>query len=432
MIKRPEDISTENAIIRTVFLDPDLFPLVREQLDTKMFSSEENRMVFAALKRMQEDNLTLDQVALSGYLNSNYERIGGDEYLARINRIEVLPSNIYEYIKIVRDAYIRRVTLDAGLDIAESAIHGSSADAGISKLLSYSDTLVGELAGDGAVLSLPDLLAIERHAFESRVKDPGFRGIRTGIDNYDHSIGGLGRGDEILIAGRPGSGKTSLLLSILFNQANFNIPVVLFSYEMGPEQIVKRLLAIDSGVSHIKIDTGRVNAEEKARIDASFARIAGMPFYMTYSTAMSIDEVSNTTTKLVRVYGVEVAALDYVQLMTTKTDNVNNELGRISRIIKLNAQKNNIAWLVASQLSRKVEYRENKRPILSDLRDSGNLEQDADVVIMLYRDEMYNEYTSHNAGVAELLIRKNRHGPIASLLARFEEQIMAFSATADL
>jgi replicative DNA helicase len=115
--------------------------------------------------------------------------------------------------------------------------------------------------------------------------------------------------------------------------------------------------------------------------------------------------------------------------MTTNLENVNNELGRISRTIKLNAQRNNIAWLAASQLNRKVEYRENKRPLLSDLRDSGNLEQDSDIVIMLYRDEMYNQTTVDNSDMAELLVRKNRHGPTASLLARFEKEIMKFSAT---
>lgn len=433
MIKRPEDVYTEHAIIKTVFMDPELFPLVREHLDTRMFSSEANRMVFSALNRMQEDGVTLDQVALRGYLDTNYERIGGDAYLTVINAIDVLPSNVNEYVKIVKDAYIRRATIDAGLDIAEAAMHGVSADTGISKLLGYSDTLTNELAGTGGlILSVADLVAVERQTFESRVKDPGFRGIRTGIDNYDYTIGGLGRGDQILIAGRPGSGKTSLLLSILFNQANFGIPVVLFSYEMGPGQITKRLISMDSGVSHLKIDTGRVNSDELARIESSFSRIAGIPFYMTYSTAMNIDEVSNIATKLARTHNIEVAAVDYIQLMVNGTDNVNNELGRISRIIKLNAQNNGIPWLVASQLNRKVEYRENKRPLLSDLRDSGNLEQDPDIVIMLYRDEMYNPLSLDNAGMADLLVRKNRHGPTANLTARFEAQIMKFSATNNL
>ena len=428
MIKRPEDVYTEHAIIRTAFVDPELFPLVREHLDTGMFSSEANRMVFSALIKMQEDGVTLDQVALRGYLDTNYERIGGDSYLDTINGIEVLPSNIHEYIKIVKDTYIRRATIDAGLDIAESGMHGASAEVGVNKLLTYSDSLAGEMAGGSTILSISDLIDTELEAFHGRVKDPGFRGIRTGIESYDQIIGGLGRGDQILIAGRPGSGKTSLLLSVLFNQASFGIPVALFSYEMGPAQILKRLVSMHSGVSHIKIDTGRVSSNEKDRVEASFTRVNGLPFYLTYSTAMSVDEVANVTTKLVRVYGVEVAALDYIQLMTTNESNINNELGRVSRILKLSAQKNAIPWLVACQLNRKVEYRENKRPILSDLRDSGNLEQDADLVIMLYRDEMYNQNSLDNGGLADLLVRKNRHGPLAELTTRFEKEIMKFSA----
>ena len=385
-------------------------------------------MVFSALIKMQADGITLDQVALRGYLDINYERIGGDKYLTKINGIEVLPSNIHMYIKIVKDAYIRRATIDAGLDIAKSGMHGASAEVGVNKLLNYSDSLAGELAGDSEILIISDLIDTELEAFHSRMKDPGFRGIRTGIDTYDYNIGGLGRGDQILIAGRPGMGKTSLLLSVLFNQASFGIPVALFSYEMGPGQILKRLVALSSCVSHIKIDTGTVNSNEAERVEAAFVRIADLPFYVTYSTAMSVDEVVNTTTKLVRVHGVEVAALDYIQLMPMNEGNLNNELGRVSRILKLNAQNNDIPWLVACQLNRKVEYRENKRPILSDLRDSGNLEQDADIVIMLYRDEMYNQNSLDNSGIADLLVRKNRHGPLASLQTRFEKEIMKFSA----
>lgn len=192
MIKRPEDVLTEHAVIKALFIDPELFPLVRGQLDTKMFSNEANRMVFSVLKRMHDDSIVLDQVALKGYLDTNYDRIGGETYLDIINSVEVLPSNINEYIKIIRDAYIRRATIDAGLDIAESAMHGASADIGVSKLLVYSDTLAGELAGDSVILSISDLIDVEREAFHSRVKDPGFRGIRTGIDNYDYTIGGLG------------------------------------------------------------------------------------------------------------------------------------------------------------------------------------------------------------------------------------------------
>ena len=425
MIKRPEDIKAEHAIIKTVFIEPELFPKVRETLSARMFSNEANRAVFDALRRMHDDSIALDQVALKGYLNSNYNRIGGDNYLNNINSMEVLPTNIDQYVHMVKDTYMRRSVIDAGLDIAESALHGQNADTAVGKLLTYSDRLAGEMAGNSEIISMSELAALQLPAFHSKVKDPGLRGIRTGIDSYDYVIGGLGRGDEVLIAGRPGAGKTSLLLTILHNQANFGIPVALFSYEMGPEQIFKRLLAIDSGVSHKKIDMGHVKPDELARVEASFKRVSALPFYMTYSLTMGIDEIANMSTKLHKSHGVEVAALDYIQLLSTKEDNQNNELGRISRVLKLNAQRNDMAWLVASQLNRRVEYRDNKRPVLSDLRDSGNLEQDADIVLMVYRDFMYNP-NSENAGLAEILTRKNRHGPLANFILRFEQETMAF------
>lgn len=762
MIKRPEDLRAEHAVIKTIFVEPDLFPMVKEKLSARMFVNESNRATFDALCRMYDDSIALDQVALKGYLNSNYERIGGDNYLEGINSIEILPTNVDQYTHMVKDTYMRRSAIDAGLDIADSALHGRDADVAISKLLEYSNSLSGEMVGNSKIISMSELADAQLPAFQDKVKDPGLRGIRTGIDSYDYMIGGLGRGDEILIAGRPGAGKclgkgtrvvmfdgtlkeveniqigdllmgpdsnprkvlslgkgigmmywirqlrgvdyrvnedhilslkksrkegfgdrgdildidvksylqwsnkrksnfkgykvgidfpekdvlvapyylglwlgdgdksssgictqdqeivdylnsyaselnlslkdhsshnrcsvyaiigikskphssslvsklraikvlnnkhipddylynseevrlkllaglidsdgynsnncyeiiqkrrhlalqikyladslgfrvsinekysslygnvfgpyfriyisgdtdripvkikrkrahtrksikdwhvtgitveedkiddfygfeldkdglflledmtvthnTSLLLTILYNQANFGIPVALFSYEMGPEQVFKRLLAIDSGVSHKKIDMGRVKPEELTRVEASFKRISALPFYMTYSLTMGVDEISNISSKLHKTYGIEVAALDYIQLLSTKEDNQNNELGRISRVLKLNAQKNEMAWLVASQLNRRVEYRDNKRPVLSDLRDSGNLEQDADIVLMVYREHMYNTIPD-NADLAELLTRKNRHGPLANFPLRFNQDTMTF------
>lgn len=426
MINRPEDIQAEHALIKSIFLNPDLLPSVRDKVTTKIFASECNRMVFDALKKMQDDGNTPDQVALRGYLNSNYERIGGDDYLAILNAIEALPSNIDQYIWSIKDTFLRRSTIDAGLEIADLAMHASSADMVVGKLVEFSDRLISELTSSSGVTELANLAESQFGDFQSKVKDPGFKGIRTGIDGYDMLIGGLGRGDEVLIAGRPGVGKTSLLISILYYQAAYGIPVLLFSYEMSPEQIFNRVLSIASGVSHTKIRTGRVSSDEKSKIEIAFKHVASLPFYMTYSTSMGIDEVANTATKMCRSHGIEVAALDYLQLMSTKMDNQNNELGRISRVIKLNAQRNQIAWLAASQLSRRVEYREDKRPILSDLRDSGNLEQDADIVIMLYREHMYNPIPN-NENLAEMLVRKNRHGQLASVLVNFEHETMRFS-----
>lgn len=425
MLDRPTDTAAEAGIIRSVLIKPDIFELINTKISDQMFEDPNNRVVFGTMQRMYNDGIIIEAVALKGYLNKNYERVGGDNYFYTLDESDALPVNVEHYINTVRDNYMLRMVIDYSLDLADSAIRFKNVDDTVAKFLKYSDSIASNLSSDANVITIDTLATEQFTKFGQRIERPGFVGIRTGLHDYDQLIGGVAATHLVYIAARPGHGKTSILLSILMNMAKQGIPVLFFSYEMSPEQIFNRLLAIESGVSYQEITTGYLNNGNLGRVERAFGTVASLPFFMTYSTAMSIDEVTNLTTKMVRTQGVQVAGLDYIQLLVGGRENANSELTYISRRLKLSCLKDNISWMVASQLNRKVEMRDNKRPFLSDLRDSGSLEQDGDQVVMLYREYLYNP-TADNDDIAEVLVRKNRHGPIGDLMVGFEKHTMKF------
>jgi len=425
MFDRPTDTAAEAGIIKSVLIKPELFELVTSKINASMFDDPNNRLVFSMLQRMHNDGIVIETVALKGYLGDHYNRVGGDVYFNGVESLDALPINIDEYLKTVKNNHTLRVIIDSGLDVAETAIKGRNVQESVSKFLSYADNIANDLSSDSNIITIDDLATDQFARFEQRVANPGFVGIKTGLHDYDQFMGGVAATHLIYIAARPGHGKTSLILTILMNMAKQGIPVLFFSYEMSPEQIFNRLLAIESGVSYQEINTGYLYNGNLGRVEKAFGTVASLPFYMTYSTSMNIDEITNLTTKMVRTKGVKVIGLDYIQLLLGGRDNANSELTYISRMLKLSCLKDNISWLVASQLNRKVEMRDNKRPLLADLRDSGSLEQDGDQVVMLYRDYLYNK-TAENENIAEVLIRKNRHGPIGDLMVGFEKSTMKF------
>lgn len=425
MLDRPTDIAAEAGIIRSILIKPEIFELVNTKISDQMFDDPNNGVVYSTMQKMYTDKIIIETVALKGYLNSNYDRVGGDNYFHTLETSDALPMNIEKYIQTVRDNYILRMAIDYSLDVADTAIRFKNVDDVVSKFLRYSDSIATGLSSDANIITIDTLATEQFTKFSQRVEQPGFIGIKTGLHDYDQLMGGIAPTHLMYVAARPGHGKTSIILTILMNMAKQGIPVIFFSYEMSPEQIFNRLLSIESGVSYQEITTGYLAGNNLARVERSFGAVASLPFYMTYSTSMNVDEIINLTTKMVRTQDVQVAGLDYIQLLVGGRENANSELTYISRMLKLSCLKDNISWIVASQLNRKVEMRDNKRPFLSDLRDSGSLEQDGDQVVMLYRDYLYNP-TADNEDIAEILVRKNRHGPIGDLMIGFEKSTMKF------
>jgi replicative DNA helicase len=425
-IRRPENTKAEQALIKSCLLQPELVPNIMAEMNGTMFWDTSNQIVFNTIKRMHDSNTPIDEAILKGYLNSSYDQIGGDSFFDDLYRIEVFPDNWEDYIKDIKDTFVLRQMVDIGMDIASSAMHEQKPSTVISKLTSYADMLVSGLSADGSMFPIGNLAELQHQHFLDRLDHPGFTGIRTGIDDFDMVFGGLNSSDLIYIAGRPSMGKTSLLLTWFLNMSKRGIPVALFSYEMSPEQIFNRLIAMESGVPYTNLVSGRVIDLDVAAIEQAFAVVASLPFYISYATSLNIDGVINAASKYVRLHGVKVLGLDYLQLMGENVQNRNLEVGNISKGLKVHAVKDNVLWVAASQLSRASEGRADRRPWLSDLRDSGSLEQDADMVVFIYRDHMY-EPKPDNENDAELLVAKNRNGPTANIMLRFKQQSMTFS-----
>lgn len=424
MLQEPENVFAEYALIKTILDSPEALDMAVSDLEPRMFNNKENATVFETMLRMAEEGIDIDKATLKGYLNSRYKQVGGDDYFTQLDNSDA-KGNVERYVQDIRTSAILREIMHAGADIMETAMVAHDTESAIRKFQEHLEKVTSSKAFTSSeAINIGSFVDEQRSELYDRIENPGFRGLKTGIFEYDYGVGGFNPGELVYVAARPSVGKTSLILTILYNQAAMDIPVMLFSYEMSAKRIFNRLLAIDSGIPYTKIVTGNLNTYQQDKINESFARLAGLPFFISDSMTMEPLEITRLASRMITNHGVKVCALDYLQLLC-KTDNLNTELGRISRNLKLHAEQEDITWVVASQLNRDVERREDKRPILADLRASGNLEQDADIVMMLFREAVYNS-SPENKDIAELLTRKNRNGPTPNFVLGFDETTMKF------
>lgn len=426
-MQTPTNPDVELALLKVSFYNPEIFKnYVRIKVVEGMFSDRELVHVFRALSRIDAEGRAFDLPMLKAYMGDVKVQQLGESFFNRLLDAPGSVENVEAYVGALSDQYFLRMALDRAMDAANAAVRGRPVPEVLATYAKGFDSLMDIATMDNSVVSMEELSEQMFPKLQYRMEKPGFIGIRTGFLEYDYVIGGLQPSHLILVAARPSVGKTSMLMSILLKVAKQGEASALFSYEMSLEQIHNRAIAMLAEVSHLNMVHGNLSNLEKEKILAAHEELRRLPFYIAYTPTMNIDEVVTTTTKLVRTKDVKVAALDYLQLMVGKQD-ANRELGYISRRLKLTAVQEKIAFIAASQLNRSVEYRENKRPILSDLRDSGTLEQDADIVAMLYRDYMYNP-THENEYEADFLIRKNRHGPIVDMKLKFDPACMKFAS----
>jgi len=281
-------------------------------------------------------------------------------------------------------------------------------------MFSETNRILDNATVGGSSLSISDLLSREMELLVERLKNPGGDGYKTGLVEYDLITGGLHPTDEVIIAARPSVGKTALACRMLLNLAKQNIPTVMFSYEMSNQQLMQRLLSMESGVSLTNLRSGRLNEAEYKQVSATSKVVDGLPIYVYNTSSSGVSEIITETKKLIRTKGVKSIFVDYLQLMDYRVEHATQDLGGIVRRLKNLAIDGDINVTLLSQLNRMVEMRGDKIPILSDLRQSGNIEEHADTVLMLFREEMYAP-NDNNRGKADLLIRKNRNGPIGKI-----------------
>ena len=456
----PMNLEAEQALLASLLTNNKAYEKISDFLGPNHFYDNINSKIFEAISKLIENNQLADPLTLKNYFlqKNELDLIGGDKYLIELAKNSTILSNVSEYGKVIYDLFQRREVIKISDDIIHEAhTFDLETDAlGIiekaeSKLFNLSST--GETSKDFKTFSTSLSQAI--NSAEAAYKREGhLSGIPTGFVDLDQLLGGLHKTDLIILAGRPSMGKTALATNIAFKMANVNSMddknknnvVGFFSLEMSSEQLATRILAEDSSISSEKIRRGEMNSNDFQKIVKSSQNLGELSLFIDDSPNLSIAALRTRARRLKRKHNLDIIIIDYLQLLRptlARPDNRVLEIAEMTRNLKALSKELNIPVLCLSQLSRQVEQRDDKRPQLSDLRESGAIEQDADVVMFVYREEYYLERKEPSTGsedyqkwqekmskihnVAEVIVAKQRHGPIGKVNLHFEGAITKFS-----
>ncbi len=431
----PHNVEAEEAVLGSVLIDPEAVFRVAPFLRPEDFFIVKNGWVWDVLLRVHERREPIDFVTVCNELEAREQlaEVGGPAYVSHL--INVVPTAIHAegYGRIVERASLRRKLLGAASDIAQLAYEESEdidevIDRAEQALFGVSERRVSrELAPIAeAVRSYYDRI---QFLYEHRGEPLG---IPTGFIDLDRLLGGLQRSDLIIVAARPGVGKTSLLLSIGLTAARrYHQRVAVFSLEMSSEQIVQRLVSQETGIDSQRLRLGEVHEDEWDLFIKATSELSDTLMFLDDTPSISALQLRTKARRLHAEHGLDLILVDYLQLMSgdMRSENRVQEISSISRGLKALARELNVPVLAASQLSRAVEQRADKRPVLSDLRESGSIEQDADVVMFIYRDDMYDPDTERKH-VTEILVSKHRNGPTGKVELYFKNELAQFKNVA--
>ncbi len=422
----PQSIEAEESILSAILLDNSTLLDVLEILTPDNFYRTSHQIIFAAIAELFSKAEPVDLVTLTNILRdkNQLEEIGGAAYLARI--VDTVPSaiNVQHYARIVRDkASLRRLIAKAN----EISRHCYEDGGDLDSVLDFAESAVFEISEDKHQAAFHPISKIIESNIDALEERQGNRtmvtGVTTGFTQLDHKTSGLQRSDLIILAARPSMGKTALALNIARNAAvEGNVPVAVFSLEMSKEQLCERMLCAEARVDSSRLRGGFLNPDDWNRITEAASVLSEAPLYIDDSPDISATSIRTKSRRLKMDKGLGLVIIDYLQLMRGRagTERRDLEISEISRALKLLAKEINVPVVALSQLNRKLEERNDKRPKLSDLRESGALEQDADVVAFIYRDEVYNrDENNPNKGTAEIMIAKQRNGPTGDIPLTF-------------
>lgn len=429
----PQSLESERALLGSLLLRPDAIHDVGDLVRPDSFYAEKHRHIFEAMRELSERGEPIDQLTLSERLanRGQIEMIGGRSYLAELVEAAPTPGNVSSYADLVSKKHLLRSLIDTSYEITEAAYEESRDTHEVIDEAEKKIYAIGNGVAAHKFIAIADKLhdAWDRLETLSK-KEDGIRGVPTGFPDLDALLSGLHKSDLVILAARPSVGKTSLALDIARNAAvRHNVPVGIFSLEMSSEQVVDRMLAAESYVNSWKIRTGAVRAEEDfAKIRDALENLSKAPIFIDDKPGNNILTMRAVARRLKRERGIGLIIVDYLQLMTptsTKaSDSMVQQVTEISRSLKGLARELEVPVLALSQLSRAVEQRGGK-PRLSDLRDSGSIEQDADVVMFIHRDDKRNPETA-KPNIAEILIEKHRNGPTGIVELYFDDKRTSF------
>jgi replicative DNA helicase len=416
----PHSVEAEQAVIGGLLLDNRAWEKIADKISALDFYRQDHRTLFEAIGDLEARNQPFDAVTLSELLTKTgqLEQVGGLAYIGRLAKDTPSAANITAYADIVRERSILRQLIAVGTDITSNAFQTEGRES--RELLEEAEKQIYQIAeqdmrGRGGFQDIKGLLTrtVEQidHLFET---EGAITGLPTGFDKFDEMTTGLQPGDLVIVAGRPSMGKTTFAMNIAENAAiGAQVPVAVFSMEMPSEQLAMRMISSLGRIDQHHIRTGQLTDDDWPRITSAVHMLSEAKLFIDDTPAMSPNEVRARARRLKRQHGLGLVVVDYLQLMQVAGSNENRttEISEISRGLKALAKELKVPVIALSQLNRSLEQRTDKRPIMSDLRESGAIEQDADLIVFIYRDEVYND-ESPDKGTAEIIIGKQRNGPI--------------------
>ena len=454
----PNNIEAEQAVIGSILVTNEIFDDINTIISNVNFYDPMHQKIFNAIESMVYKGLLANPITLKNYFEKEKDEINIPEYLVKITKFSTSARQAIEYSKIIYDMFVRRELIKISDQIIDDAKVNDLNVSG-QNIIENSEKLLYDLAEKGtfnsSLIKFDDAMKQTIEMASAAYKNEGgIVGVPTGLRDLDDKLGGLHQSDLIIIAGRPSMGKTSLATNIAFNAAQ-NIQensrkssVAFFSLEMSSEQLSTRIISEQARIGSNDIRRGRISDEQFDQFLETSKNISELPLFIDETPAISIAAMSNRARRIKRLHGLDLIVVDYIQLMKGSLNNKDGRVQEISQItqgLKAIAKELGVPVLALSQLSRQVEQRDDHKPQLADLRESGSIEQDADVVMFVYREGYYlqrkepREATVEHAEwqakmnevahLAEIIIGKQRHGPIGKVTLEFEERFTKFKDT---
>ena len=454
----PNNIEAEQAVIGSILVSNDIFDEISTIISSINFHDPMHQKIFQAIESLIYKGMLANPITLKNYFEDEKDDLNIPEYLVKITKFSTSVRQAIEYSKIIYDMFVRRELIKISEQTIDSA-KLNELDTNGQTIIENSERLLFDLAEKGSFNSslvkfdeaMKQTIEMASAAYKN---EEGIVGVPTGLRDLDDKLGGLHQSDLIIIAGRPSMGKTSLATNIAFNAAQKlqdsgkKSSIAFFSLEMSSEQLSTRIISEQARISSNDIRRGRISDEQFDKFLETSKNIAELPLFIDETPAISIAAMSNRARRIKRLHGLDMVVVDYIQLMKGTTFNKDGRVQEISQItqgLKAIAKELGVPVLALSQLSRQVEQRDDHKPQLSDLRESGSIEQDADVVMFVYREGYYlsrkepREATVEHAEwqakmnevahLAQIIIGKQRHGPIGNVTLEFEERFTKFKDT---
>ena len=451
----PNNIEAEQSIIGSILISNEIFDEINTFVSSKNFYDPMHQRIFSAIEKLIYSGMLANPITLKNHFENDEDKINIPEYLVKITKFSTSNRQAIEYSKIVYDLYVKRQLIKLSEEIIDTA-KLNDIDKNSQTIIENSEKTLFDLAEKGSfsntIVMFDEALKLRIEMASTAYKnDEGIVGVPTGLRDLDEKLGGLHKSDLLIIAGRPSMGKTALATNIAFNAAKKfqqdgkKTSVAFFSLEMSSEQLSTRILAEQSRIKSNDIRRGRISEDQFDKFIETSKDISELPLYIDETPAISIAALCNRARRMKRIYGLDLIVVDYIQLMTavnSRRDGRVQEISEITQGLKALAKELSVPVLALSQLSRAVEQRDNNKPVLADLRESGSIEQDADVGMFVYREAYYLERKeprpatveyaewqakmSEVSNMAEIIVGKQRHGPTGNVFLEFEPMFTKF------